>query len=124
MTRTYKYGVFAEMLRQALGDNGMTQADLAHEFGLQQQAVSKWVQGRTRPRPATLSRLARRFGWDESATLRAAAYLDGVEESPPTPAPPRRPISERVSDLEVKLAYQQRILEEIRARLRRDEESR
>lgn len=124
MTRTYKYGVFAEMLGQALADNGITQAELADDLGLKQQAVSKWVKGVTRPRTATLTQLAHRFGWDETTALRAAAYLgSGESDTPPAARAERKSVPDRLTALEVRVAEQAQVLEEIRARLRAGEES-
>ena len=110
MGPAYKYGVFAAMLQNAMADHGVTQAHLAAQLGVEQQAVSKWATGQTRPKAETLIRLAAIFGWDQAAAL-------GAVTTPPDQrtVPPERPTTTgRLRALELKVEAQAETLEEIR----------
>ena len=66
---------------------GLTQAELAREVGVTQEAISQYEAGARSPRPKTRKLLADRFGIraDELACgreLRASAVREGASEEP------------------------------------------
>lgn len=54
--------MFENRLKQLRSEKKITQANLAKELGLTQQAIGKWETGRSSPDPDTLLKLANYFG--------------------------------------------------------------
>lgn len=54
--------MFSKRFKQLRRDRQLTQGDLAHHFGVTQQAIAKWESGRALPGPETVSRTAEFFG--------------------------------------------------------------
>jgi transcriptional regulator with XRE-family HTH domain len=66
---------FAEALRQALDDAGISQRELARRLEVSQAAVSQWLHGQTAPRPAMAVRLERELGRDPGSLLIPLGYV-------------------------------------------------
>lgn len=114
------YAELARRLRRAVEEQGWTQAQLADALGVQQQAVSKWLSGSTRPKPATLERLGSRLGLDIGELFRLAGYL----EVAPTANGRRQPAAASGLSIPANLTPGERavieaVLDGIRARRRR-----
>lgn len=66
---------FAEELRKAVADAGVSQRELARRLGVSQAAVSQWLHGQTVPRPAMAVRLERELGRDPGSLLIPLGYV-------------------------------------------------
>ena len=66
---------FAEALRQALAESGISQRKLARRLDVSQAAVSQWVHGQTAPRPTMARRLEGELGSDPSSLLITLGYV-------------------------------------------------
>jgi transcriptional regulator with XRE-family HTH domain len=66
---------FAEALRQALADSGISQRKLARRLDVSQAAVSQWVHGQTVPRPTMARRLEGELGSDPGSLLITLGYV-------------------------------------------------
>lgn len=121
MADPYKYGVFASRLREGVEAAGLTQAELATRLGVKQQAVSKWMNGITRPRPEVLRQLATLVGWTDAQAFEFADYFEAGRDAVETRTPT---VGERLAALEITVATQDRKLDEILALLRGGEEPR
>ena len=64
---------FAIKLRELRKASGMTQEQLAAEFGVSVQAVSKWESGASDPSTSNLLALAKLYGVSAEDLLREAA---------------------------------------------------
>lgn len=53
--------VFAQRLKELRKQNGLSQASLAQQLGMTQQAVGKWERGTATPDPQTIAKLAEIF---------------------------------------------------------------
>ena len=53
---------FSELLKECRKKQKMSQADLAAQLGVTQQAVGKWESGKSSPDPATVARIAELLG--------------------------------------------------------------
>ncbi len=54
--------MLSKKLKQLRKEYMLTQVELAHRFGVTQQAIAKWEAGRALPEPETISRIAGFFG--------------------------------------------------------------
>ncbi|WP_192155495.1 helix-turn-helix domain-containing protein [Rhodanobacter sp. 7MK24] len=69
---------FGKILIQARLDVGMAgQVELAAALGVSQQTVSRWEQGKSRPRAAQIPALAAALNTDAARLLSAAGYAEG-----------------------------------------------
>ena len=68
------YEAFGQLIRERRDALGLDQAALAAQLGVRQQAVSGWEKGRSRPRRAALSDVARVLAVEEEKLLRAGDY--------------------------------------------------
>ena len=114
------YAELARRLRGAVHEQGWTQAQLADALGVKQQAVSKWLSGTTRPKPATLEQLGSMLGLDIGELFRLAGYLEIV----PTANGRRQPAAASGLSIPSNLTPEERavieaVLDGIRARRRK-----
>ena len=82
VTEPYNQSVFAELVERARRNRGLTQDELGAVAGVGQQAVGKWENGITRPRPDAFPALARALGVASELLLVEAGYLDGNKPDP------------------------------------------
>jgi len=77
---------FGTILLQARLDTGMAgQVELAASLGVSQQTISRWEQGKSRPRAAQIPALATALNIDIARLLSAAGYADvGTNGAPPS----------------------------------------
>lgn len=69
---------FGKTLIQGRLDAGMAgQVELAAALGVSQQTVSRWEQGKSRPRAAQIPALAAALNTDAARLLSAAGYAEG-----------------------------------------------
>jgi transcriptional regulator with XRE-family HTH domain len=89
------YPKLAELLTGARIRQGLSQDAVAHEVEVKQQTVSRWEQGRSRPRRVAIARLASALAISEADIKEAAAAATSQEtpDVPPTAMPvrPRTP---------------------------------
>jgi len=79
---------FGKILIQARLDVGMAgQVELAAALGVSQQTVSRWEQGKSRPRTAQIPALATALNIDAARLLSAAGYADISSDSVPPSSP-------------------------------------
>ena len=74
---------FAELLKQCRKKQGVSQARLAAELGVTQQAVGKWENGKSSPDPATVAKIAELLNTTADYLLglyRPAAAVSAPEE--------------------------------------------
>ena len=76
--RTGSEGRISEQVRAAIRSSGMTRADLCHRTGLEQAALSRFVNRKTGLTLASLDRLAE------------VLNLDLVSSGPVKPVPPKK----------------------------------
>lgn len=74
-------GRFAEVVREALKRNKLTQRNLAEMIGVEPTTVSRWVTGRARPSPHNLIAIYRSLGIDASE-MEASGINFRAEQSP------------------------------------------
>lgn len=65
-------------LKQLRKEKGITQAGLADELGITQQAIGKWEAGRSHPDPITLTRLAEFFAVPVGSLLCEESDVGGL----------------------------------------------
>ncbi len=66
---------FAEALRKAVADAGISQRELARRLEVSQASVSQWVHGQTVPRPAMAVRLEHELGREPGSLLIPLGYV-------------------------------------------------
>jgi transcriptional regulator with XRE-family HTH domain len=66
---------FAEALRKAVADAGISQRELARRLEVSQASVSQWLHGQTAPRPSMAVRLERELGRDPGSLLIPLGYV-------------------------------------------------
>ena len=66
---------FAEALRKAVNEVGISQRELARRLEVSQASVSQWVHGQTTPRPSTAVRLERELGREPGSLLIPLGYV-------------------------------------------------
>jgi len=66
---------FAEALRKAVADAGISQRELARRLEVSQASVSQWLHGQTAPRPGMAIRLERELGRDPGSLLIPLGYV-------------------------------------------------
>lgn len=72
---TIERSKFAEALRKAIEDVGISQRELARRLGVSQASVSQWLHGQTVPRPGMAVRLEQELGRDPGSLLTALGYV-------------------------------------------------
>ena len=88
---------FGEIVRQARMQRGWDQAELARRLGsVRQQTVSRWENGASRPRRATIAQLADLLSLDVAVLLPAAGYLGATADRHAEVRPPVRPLLEKL----------------------------
>lgn len=99
---------FGEWLRQQLERRDWQQADLLRSGTFTSADVSRWINGRRRPSPASCQRLADVFRLDVDVVLRAAGH------KPPLPAaPPARSFDDILRELEAERPIAVPIIEQL-----------
>jgi transcriptional regulator with XRE-family HTH domain len=83
------YDALGQLIRERREALGLDQKGLAAQLSVGQQAVSGWERGRSRPRRAMLTDLARVLAVDEEALVEAGEY----RPSAPAVRPPVRPLT-------------------------------
>ena len=69
---------FAANLREQIARKGVSQRYLAQQFGVSQQIISQWCNGRKMPRPGKLAMLAEYFNCDVSTLLNNTDSLSKI----------------------------------------------
>lgn len=67
--------MIAERISELMGNASLTTADLAKLVGVERPSVSRWINGRARPKPEYLEKLASIFGVSVS-------FISGHDPSP------------------------------------------
>jgi transcriptional regulator with XRE-family HTH domain len=70
---------FAEALRRARDDSGMTQRDLADAIGVAQASVAQWETGKVAPRPEKVVTLEHILELETGSLARLLGYLPAGE---------------------------------------------
>jgi transcriptional regulator with XRE-family HTH domain len=70
---------FAEALRRARDDSGMTQRDLADAIGVAQASVAQWETGKAAPRPEKVVTLEHILELETGSLARLLGYLPAGE---------------------------------------------
>jgi transcriptional regulator with XRE-family HTH domain len=83
------YAALGRLIRERRKAVGLDQKGLAAQLSVGQQAVSGWERGRSRPRRAMLTDLARVLAVDEEALVEAGDYRSPA----PADGPPVRPLA-------------------------------
>src|SRR6266568_5078556 len=78
---------FAEALRKAIAEVGISQRELARRLEVSQASVSQWLHGQTTPRPAMAVRLERALGRDPGSLLIPLGYVVVDREGRPIGVP-------------------------------------
>lgn len=108
------YDRFGAKLKELMDASGLSGAELGRRLdGADKSLVSKWKNGRDRPEPATVVKIADVFGVDRLAMLQLAEWLPGE----PEPIDARRAsimlvVRDEVPDEE--LTFVERLLETVR----------
>src|SRR6266511_5139542 len=66
---------FAEALRKAIAEVGISQRELARRLEVSQASVSQWLHGQTTPRPTMAVRLERELGHEPGSLLIPLGYV-------------------------------------------------
>lgn len=84
---------FASLLSDGRAQLGIDQAELGRRVGVGQQAVSRWEQGRSRPKRAVAVAVANVLGLPADDVLAAAGYVGAIADSKKEISPAVRPSS-------------------------------
>jgi transcriptional regulator with XRE-family HTH domain len=84
---------FATLLADGRARLDIDQAEFGSRVGVGQQAVSRWEQGRSRPRRAVAVAVARVLELPVDEVLAAAGYVGAVADSPTEISPSVRPLA-------------------------------
>lgn len=119
MGRPYNESVFAQALKNALDESGLSQQALADAVGVGQQTVSKWVTGLAMPRPEKIDLIETALDVPDGKLRRAAGYTVIVTRSGPMS---KRDIRAQVLDMEIPalLDTLEIVAKELRTRLSED----
>lgn len=74
---------FGTWLKEVLAQRGRSQSQLARQIGANPSAVSKWVNGKQRPRPEQCARIAEVLGLSTEWVMEAAGHLPGGSDYVP-----------------------------------------
>ena len=103
--------MLAETLKKALDGKGWSARELGRQLDIQHTTVTRWVTGETLPGEERLETLAEILTLDYDELLEQ--YLNDRENRE------RKPASERIDALEVKVARIEGMLDELLAELRK-----
>lgn len=71
---------FAQRLRHAIKDKGMSQKELAEKTGVSAAAISGYLDGTYMPRKNTLARLAHALDVDEDTLLGSSPFVKPLKD--------------------------------------------
>lgn len=73
------FRAWAEFLDELIADRGISQSDIARALGVSPSRVSEWKNGKARPQPENLARMARTLALDLDVLLALCKYPTGTK---------------------------------------------